>query len=55
MPRNIDHRVEVLAPILDPVLVRKLRDDVLAVYWSDNVKARHMQSTGLYTRKKVPR
>ncbi|MEI9971558.1 MAG: polyphosphate kinase 1 [Ignavibacteriota bacterium] len=35
MPRNIDHRVEVLVPILDRSLVRNLREDVLAVYLSD--------------------
>jgi len=52
MPRNIDHRVEVLVPILDRALVRTIREDVLAIYLSDNVKARHMQSAGTYTRKK---
>ena len=53
MPRNIDHRVEVLVPILDRSLVRALREDVLAVYLADNVKARRMQSNGTYTRKKA--
>jgi polyphosphate kinase len=53
MPRNIDHRVEVLVPILDPALVRRLREEVLAVYLADNVKARQMQPSGAYTRKKA--
>ena len=53
MPRNIDHRVEVLVPILDRTLVRNLREQVLATYLADNVKARHMQSGGTYTRKKA--
>jgi polyphosphate kinase len=53
MPRNIDHRVEVLVPILDPALVRNICDDVLSVYLADNVKARHMQSSGTYTRKRA--
>jgi polyphosphate kinase len=53
MSRNIDHRVEVLVPILDRTLVRNLREEVLAVYLADNVKARHMQSNGTYTRKKA--
>jgi polyphosphate kinase len=52
MPRNIDHRVEVLVPILDRSLVRTLREDVLAIYLSDNVKARHMSPAGIYTRKR---
>jgi polyphosphate kinase len=50
MPRNLNHRVEILFPIADPKLVRYLRDEVLAVYLSDNVKARCMSSEGSYTR-----
>ncbi len=53
MPRNIDHRVEVLAPIREPAMIRHLRDDVLAVYLADNVKAREMNTTGAYTRRKA--
>jgi polyphosphate kinase len=48
MPRNLYRRVEVIFPIADPRLVRYLRDDVLATYWADNVKARDMQSDGAY-------
>jgi polyphosphate kinase len=48
MPRNIDHRVEVLVPIRDPGMIRHLRDDVLATYLADNVKARQMQPNGSY-------
>jgi polyphosphate kinase len=54
MPRNIDHRVETLAPVRDPALIRRLRDDVLAAYLNDNVKARQMDPNGVYTRKKAP-
>jgi polyphosphate kinase len=50
MPRNIDHRVEVLMPIRDPKLIRHVCDDVLAVYLADNVKARRMLSNGSYQR-----
>jgi polyphosphate kinase len=52
MPRNIDHRVEVLFPVEDPKLVRLIRDEVLAVYLSDNVKARRMLSDATYVREK---
>jgi polyphosphate kinase len=52
MPRNIDHRVEVLAPVRDAAMIRRLRDDVLGAYLKDNVKARQMNSNGQYTRKK---
>jgi len=52
MPRNIDHRVEVLLPVLAPNLVKELRDQVLEVYLSDTVKARVMSSNGTYSRRK---
>jgi polyphosphate kinase len=50
MPRNIDRRVEVLFPVEDSRLVRQLRDEVLAIYLSDNVKSRRMNSDGSYSR-----
>ena len=52
MPRNIDHRVEVLTPIRDPKMIRHIHDDVLEVYLSDNVKARRMLASGAYQRKR---
>jgi polyphosphate kinase len=52
MPRNIDHRVEVIAPIEDPKIVRHICDDVLAVYLEDTAKTRQMTSSGGYVRKK---
>ena len=53
MPRNIDHRVEVLVPVRDPKLIRHICDKVLAVYLSDNVKARRMASNGSYPRRRA--
>jgi polyphosphate kinase len=53
MPRNIDHRVEVIAPIQDPRIVRHILDDVLPVYLADTVKTREMLPTGAYVRKKT--
>jgi polyphosphate kinase len=38
----------VLFPVEDPGLVRKLRDQILALYLADNVKARWMQADGSY-------
>jgi polyphosphate kinase len=52
MPRNIDHRVEVIAPIEDRRIVRHVCDDILAVYLADTSKTREMTSTGAYIRKK---
>ena len=53
MSRNIDHRVEVLAPIQDPNLIRILIDRVLDVFLADNVKARQLLPNGSYVRKKA--
>ena len=39
MPRNINSRVEVLFPVEDTKIIRYLRDNVLAEYKHDNVKA----------------
>jgi polyphosphate kinase len=50
MPRNLNRRVETLFPVEDPKLMRRLRDEVLATYLADEVKARHLQSDGSYTR-----
>jgi len=53
MPRNLDRRVEILFPVATPRLVRYLRDDVLQVYLSDNVKARSLKPDGTYVRVKA--
>jgi len=39
MTRNIDRRVEVTCPILDPALKKELRD-FFDIQWADNTKAR---------------
>ncbi|MGH7353071.1 MAG: polyphosphate kinase 1 [Candidatus Rokuibacteriota bacterium] len=45
MPRNLDRRVEIAFPILDPALRAVVRE-VLEVQLTDNVKARRILSTG---------
>jgi polyphosphate kinase len=45
MPRNLDHRVEVAFPILDPRLQDRVRQ-VLDVQLADNVKARRLLPDG---------
>jgi len=52
MQRNLDHRVEILFPLADPKLIERVRDEVLAVYLADNVKARRMLADGTYERRK---
>ena len=50
MPRNLNRRVELVFPVQDPKLVRHLRDELLATYLDEVVKARHMNSDGTYSR-----
>ena len=48
MTRNLDRRVEVVAPVLDAKSKKYLKDVVLDAYLRDNVKARVMRSDGVY-------
>ena len=50
MPRNLIRRVEILFPIEDERLIRRLRDEILATYMADTARARVMHSDGSYTR-----
>jgi polyphosphate kinase len=50
MPRNLIRRVEILFPIEDPRLIRRLREEILATYMADTARARLMHSDGTYTR-----
>src|SRR5439155_11410101 len=53
MTRNLDRRVEVVAPVRDPALKKYLKDTVLAAYLRDNVKARVLNADGAYERPEV--
>jgi len=50
MPRNLNRRVEIMFPVREHKLIRYLKDEVLATYLADAVKARHMQADGSYLR-----
>lgn len=50
MPRNLDHRVEVVFPVEQPEHIRYLRDRVLETYLKDNLRARRMLPDGSYQR-----
>jgi polyphosphate kinase len=47
MVRNLDRRIEVTCPIYETSLKREI-DDVLAIQFSDNVKARVLMPDGKY-------
>jgi len=50
MERNLDRRVEVLCPVLDPKLAEHLRAVVLTAYLGDNHRGRVLTATGMYER-----
>ncbi|MBN8582083.1 MAG: polyphosphate kinase 1 [Anaerolineae bacterium] len=50
MPRNLNHRVEVVFPVENKAQVRFLRDKILGVYLKDNTRARILQTDGKYLR-----
>ena len=48
MPRNLLARVEVLFPVLDKEMMASIRDCILRIHLSDNVKAKVLQPDGSY-------
>jgi polyphosphate kinase len=50
MSRNLNRRVEILFPIQDARLIGQLRNQILATYLADNVRARLMLPDGTYKR-----
>ncbi len=54
MPRNFVRRVEVLFPIEDPDLKRRVIDEILGLQLADNAKACQLHPEGIYERIHVP-
>lgn len=52
MPRNLNHRVEVVFPVENKSQVRFVREKILEAYLKDNVRARVLESDGRYKRSK---
>jgi polyphosphate kinase len=50
MPRNLVERCEVVFPVKQPDLHKRLREEILAAYLADNTKARLLQPDGGYIR-----
>ena len=50
MPRNFHRRVEVMFPVEDPSLKRRILKEVIPTYLRDNTRARRLESDGSYTR-----
>ena len=51
MRRNLDRRIEVLAPVSNPEQVAYLRDELLAKYLQDNTNAWVLHADGHYERR----
>ncbi len=54
MPRNLFERCEVVFPVRDPQLRARVRDEILAAYLADTVKARVLRADGTYARLREP-
>lgn len=50
MPRNLLERCEVVFPVKQPELAKRLRDEILGAYLKDNMKARLLLPNGDYVR-----
>lgn len=50
MPRNFERRVEVMFPVESPELRRRVVEEILPVYLSDNQRARELSADGGYSR-----
>jgi polyphosphate kinase len=53
MPRNLDRRVEIAFPVLEPALQEEIRE-ILEVQLSDSVKARVLLPDGQSRRRSAP-
>jgi len=50
MPRNLNHRVEVVFPVENKEHIKYLRHHILETYLKDNMRARILHSNGAYSR-----
>ena len=53
MPRNLDRRIEVAGPVLDPAHRNTVRD-IMELMWTDNRQAWDLKSSGTYTQRTPP-
>ncbi|MEO8634187.1 MAG: polyphosphate kinase 1 [Gemmatimonadales bacterium] len=53
MPRNLDRRIEAVAPIEDPVHRQSIRE-ILGLMWQDNRQAWELDAHGHYTQRHPP-
>jgi polyphosphate kinase len=49
MPRNLNRRVEIVFPVGDAAIRRRIRDEILPTYLADNQKTRVLGADGVWT------
>jgi len=52
MGRNLDRRIETVFPINDPTLKKYIKEQIIDMQLSDNVKARVLQNDGSWILRK---
>ncbi|MBI2603686.1 MAG: polyphosphate kinase 1 [Deltaproteobacteria bacterium] len=55
MPRNLDRRVEIIYPIRDEDVKKRLIEEIFETSWKDNVKSRVLKSDGTYVLTSPPK
>ena len=53
MPRNLNRRVEILFPVLDTGIRRRIRDEILPTYLADNMKTWVLAADGSWTQRRA--
>jgi hypothetical protein len=49
MPRNLNRRIEVCCPVLDPAIKKRIKDEILKAELADNVSTWALEPDGKYT------
>lgn len=54
MPRNLNYRIEAMAPIENPTVHQQITQEIMANYFRDTENSWHLQSDGSYLKERTP-